>query len=86
LSVEFTDDAREQVRAASAWWRENRRASPTLLEDELAVAVGMLERGPLLARVARSKRFGRTRDAQDGKVTENAFVVFVVAATADQFE
>jgi hypothetical protein len=41
LVLEFTDDAREQVRVASTWWRENRQASPTLFEDKLAAAVGM---------------------------------------------
>jgi plasmid stabilization system protein ParE len=69
LRVEFTDDAREQVRAASSWWRENRRASPTLFEDELAAAVLLLESGPLLARVfdevrgkvVRKARLPRTR-------------------------
>jgi plasmid stabilization system protein ParE len=69
LRVEFTDDASEQVRAASAWWRENRRAAPTLFEDELAEAVALLERGPLLARVfdevggkvVRKARLPRTR-------------------------
>lgn len=51
MRVEFTDAAREHVRAASAWWRENRRAAPSLFEDELAAAVALLESGPLLARV-----------------------------------
>jgi plasmid stabilization system protein ParE len=69
LRVEFTDDAREQVRAVSVWWRENRRASPTLFEDELAAALVLLESGPLLARVfdevrgkvVRRARLPRTR-------------------------
>jgi hypothetical protein len=51
LKVEFADPAREQVRAASAWWRENRRAAPTLFDDELAAVVALLESGPLLTRV-----------------------------------
>jgi hypothetical protein len=51
LKVEFADPAREQVRAASAWWRKNRPAAPTLFDDELADAVSLLESGPLLTRV-----------------------------------
>jgi plasmid stabilization system protein ParE len=51
LKVEFADPAREQVRAAAAWWRENRPLAPTLFEDELAAAITLLERGPLLTRV-----------------------------------
>ena len=69
MRVEFTDDAREQVRVASAWWRENRRGAPTLFEEELAEAVALLESGPLLARVfeevggkvVRKARLPRTR-------------------------
>ena len=69
MRVEFTDDAREQVRVASAWWRENRRVAPTLFEEELAEAVALLESGPLLARVfdevggkvVRKARLPRTR-------------------------
>jgi plasmid stabilization system protein ParE len=71
LRVEFTDDAREQVRGASAWWRENRRSAPSLFEDELAEAIALLESGPLLARVfdeiggkvVRRSRLPRTRYA-----------------------
>jgi plasmid stabilization system protein ParE len=71
LRVEFTDDAREQVRDASAWWRENRRAAPALFEAELATAVALLQTGPLLARVfdevggklVRRARLPRTRYA-----------------------
>jgi plasmid stabilization system protein ParE len=71
LRVEFTDDAREHVRAASAWWRENRRAAPTLFEDELAMAIAFLGSGPLLAqvfdevggKVVRRARLPRTRYA-----------------------
>lgn len=51
MKVEFTDAAREQVRGAAAWWTENRRAAPTLFEDELAAAIALLRDGPLLARV-----------------------------------
>jgi plasmid stabilization system protein ParE len=85
LRVELTDDAREQVRAASAWWRENRPLAPWLFEDELAAAVGLLESGPLLARVVdevegkvvRRARLPRTRYAlyftlQDDVVTVHA--------------
>jgi len=69
LRVEFTDGAREQVRAASAWWRENRRAAPTLFENELGAVVALLESSPLLARVfdeirgavVRRARLPRTR-------------------------
>jgi plasmid stabilization system protein ParE len=85
LRVELTDDAREQVCAASAWWSENRRAAPTLFEDELAEAVAFLESGPLLARVfdevqgklVRKARLPRTRyslyfTVQDDLVTVHA--------------
>ena len=85
MKVEFTDDAREQVRAASAWWRENRPLAPSLFENELAAAVGLLESGPLLARVfdevagkvVRKARLPRTRYAlyftvQDDLVTVHA--------------
>jgi plasmid stabilization system protein ParE len=51
LRVEFTGPARDQVRAASAWWFENRPRAPTLFDDELAAAVALLESGPLLAQV-----------------------------------
>jgi hypothetical protein len=44
---------------------------------------GVTTGGTLVAneRVARSKRFSRRRDAQDGKVTENTFEDDVVTAT-----
>jgi hypothetical protein len=75
LRVEFADDAREQVRVASAWWRENRRVAPTLFEEELAEAVALLESGPLLARVfdevggkvVRKARLPRTRYSLSGR-------------------
>jgi hypothetical protein len=71
LTVEFADPAREQVRAARAWWRKNRLTAPTLLEDELAAVVDLLENGPLLTRVfdevggrvVRKARLPRTRYA-----------------------
>ncbi|HTQ47996.1 MAG TPA: hypothetical protein VMI75_34815 [Polyangiaceae bacterium] len=34
LTVAFTKRATNQTRRALAWWRENRHASPDLLEQE----------------------------------------------------
>ena len=71
MKVEFAGAAKEQVRAASAWWRENRPAAPSLFDEELAAAVALLEQGPLLTRVldeiagkvVRRARLPRTRYA-----------------------
>jgi plasmid stabilization system protein ParE len=65
LKVELTDDAREQVRVAAEWWRENRLIAPSLFEDELAAAVSLLETGPLLAGVF---------DEVEGKVVRKAWL------------
>ncbi|MGO8991956.1 MAG: type II toxin-antitoxin system RelE/ParE family toxin [Polyangiaceae bacterium] len=63
MKVEFAGPAREQIREAAAWWRENRPAAPHLFEEELAFAVAMLEAGPLLTRVF---------DEVEGKVVRRA--------------
>lgn len=51
LPVEFSDDAREQAAAASAWWRANRERAPDLFEDELAAATERLASSSSLAPV-----------------------------------
>ena len=86
MKVEFADPAREQVRVASAWWRKNRRAAPTLFDDELAAVVALLESGPLLTRVfdevggkvVRKARLPRTRYAVYYTVGEDLVTVHAV--------
>jgi plasmid stabilization system protein ParE len=71
VKIELTPDAREQIRSAADWWRDNRLTAPTLFEEELAAAVEMLGAGPLLTRVlgeiggkmVRKVRLPRTRYA-----------------------
>jgi hypothetical protein len=71
LIVEFTEGAVNQLRAATSWWRVNRPYAPELFEHELAGALALLARGPLLAQVfanvegtlVRKVRLPRTRYA-----------------------
>jgi hypothetical protein len=42
LTVAFTKRATNQARRALAWWRENPRASPDLLEQELRSVLALL--------------------------------------------
>jgi hypothetical protein len=51
LIVEFTEGAVNQVQTATEWWRANRPYAPALFEHELAGALALLARGPLLAQV-----------------------------------
>jgi plasmid stabilization system protein ParE len=48
LRVEFSEEARAQVRAIDTWWRANRPAAPDLFARELENAVMALERTPTL--------------------------------------
>jgi plasmid stabilization system protein ParE len=71
LIVEFTEGAVNQLQAATSWWRMNRPYAPELFEHELAGALALLARGPLLAQVfanvegtlVRKVRLPRTRYA-----------------------
>jgi plasmid stabilization system protein ParE len=61
LRVEFSDDAREQAGAASAWWRANRERAPDLFEDELSAAAEHLALSPLLTPVYATVGGGNVR-------------------------
>lgn len=53
MKVRFSPGAAESIEAADRWWIENRRAAPTLFEDELGLALQLIEDRPLAgARVA----------------------------------
>lgn len=59
--VVLVDAAEEQLREIDAWWRRNRPAAPTLVIDELARCVSLLESSPELG-----VRFHRTRVRASG--------------------
>jgi plasmid stabilization system protein ParE len=61
LTVAFTKRAANQTRRALAWWRENRRASPDLLEQELRSVLALLAEAPMLGAVARDARIKDVR-------------------------
>ena len=61
LSVVLTARAAEQVRAALAWWRENRRAAPDLLERELRAVLALVAAAPSLGVPARDARLAGVR-------------------------
>ena len=48
--VVLTEEARDQVRAVRAWWRQHRPAAPTLFADELAAALRRLSAAPSIGR------------------------------------
>jgi plasmid stabilization system protein ParE len=45
-SVVIVDAAEEQLGEIDAWWKQNQRAAPTLVMDELARCVRLLESSP----------------------------------------
>ncbi|HWO22684.1 MAG TPA: type II toxin-antitoxin system RelE/ParE family toxin [Kofleriaceae bacterium] len=45
-TVVMVDSAEEQLAEINEWWRRNRRAAPTLVIDELARCVSLLESSP----------------------------------------
>jgi plasmid stabilization system protein ParE len=61
LTVAFTKRATNQTRRALAWWRENRRAAPDLLEQELRSVLALLSEAPMLGAVARDPRIKDAR-------------------------
>lgn len=86
LRVEFTEAAAEQVGAAAAWWRTNRRAASELFDEELAYAIRLLARMPTTARVwrqiegkdVRKARLPRTRYTLFFTVDEDIVTVHAV--------
>ncbi len=46
MIVEFSDEARQQVRQIDTWWRENRPAAPDLFVTELDQATSLLGNVP----------------------------------------
>jgi plasmid stabilization system protein ParE len=48
LRVEFSEEARAQVREIDAWWRSNLPRAPDLFERELGHAIAVLEQTPTL--------------------------------------
>jgi plasmid stabilization system protein ParE len=61
LAVAFTKRATNQTRRALAWWRENRRAAPDLLEQELRSVLALLAEAPMLGAVPRDARIKDAR-------------------------
>lgn len=47
MKLRFSPGAEESIDAADRWWIENRRAAPTLFEDELGLALQLIEDHPL---------------------------------------
>jgi len=50
VKVVFSETATREFAVAVEWWRENRPAAPTLLEDEMAVVLRRLADMPLTGR------------------------------------
>ena len=50
--VKLSLDAREEIRAAMAWWKLNRAKGPRLLRDELRSAFALLAAHPLVGKRA----------------------------------
>lgn len=51
--VRLSDEARQQADHVRAWWRANRLGAPTLFEDEVAAALGLLATHPQVGKAAR---------------------------------
>lgn len=50
MKVVLSETATREFAVAVEWWRENRPAAPTLLEDEMAVVLRRLADMPLTGR------------------------------------
>jgi len=61
LLVTSTPEADAQLRKVDDWWRENRRASPDLLLNELSCAFEILARVPQIGRLYRRSPVPGTR-------------------------
>ena len=61
LSVSFTPDAREHVRAATAWWISNRPAAIDMLAEEMERALARLVHHPYLGTRVRAGIDGDVR-------------------------
>ena len=51
LSIEFSPDALEQIRAVHDWWRIHQPGAPELLREELAATLEMIRSSPHAAKV-----------------------------------
>lgn len=60
MNLRFSPGAEESIDAADRWWIENRRAAPTLFEDELGLALQLIEDHPLAGPASRSRTLGLT--------------------------
>lgn len=84
MIVEFSDEARQQVRQIDAWWRENRPAAPNLFVAELDQATDLLRNAPSIgARYEAGSQFVRRlllrRTRYHVYFVEDPSRVFVVA-------
>jgi hypothetical protein len=60
-AVVVAPQADAQIKAASAWWRDNRKSAPDLLRDELGAALLLLAERPEIGRRIRNRRLGSVR-------------------------
>ena len=61
LAVVLTPRAARQMRAALAWWRENRPAAPDLLDRDLRGGLAVIAAAPTLGAPARDTRLAGVR-------------------------
>lgn len=61
LPLTTTPEADAQIRTIDEWWRENRRASPSLFFDELSVGFEIIARAPHIGRPYRRSPVPGTR-------------------------
>jgi len=61
LAVKVTLRARQEIRVAAAWWRENRAAAPSAISEDLEQAFELVAVHPEIGAVARNTRLGRER-------------------------
>ena len=59
--LRVTHRAAAEIRAAAAWWAENRLGAPTALREELARAFEVLATHPEIGALARNPRLAGTR-------------------------
>ena len=51
MKVDFTRRAQNQLRAAKAWWRDNRDKAPEAFDEEIARALSLLGINPVAGKL-----------------------------------
>jgi plasmid stabilization system protein ParE len=84
LEVQITHRARQQIQAASVWWRENRPAAPNAVAEDLARAFELVALHPEIGAVARNRRLSGVRRILIGRLRYHLY--YRVAGTPPRVE